>query len=54
LDQKNFPVRKENSVFAPTIDNYDGIRHENGDRHEVAGYLGDPDVAIRILNALTV
>jgi hypothetical protein len=53
LDQKNFPVRKENSVFAP-IKNYEGVRHENGDPHDVAGYLGDPEVAIRVLNALTV
>jgi hypothetical protein len=53
LDQKNFPVRKEISVFEP-IKNYEGLRHENGDRHNIAGYLGDPEVAIRIVNALTV
>jgi hypothetical protein len=53
LDQKNFPVRKENSVFASTIENYDGIRHEGGDRHDIAGYLGNPEVVVRIVNALS-
>ncbi len=45
LDQDNFPV-------APAIENYSGVRNPTNDRHGIVGYLDDPNIAKKILDAL--
>lgn len=45
LDQDNFPV-------TPAIENYRGVRNPTNDRHGIVGYLDDPNIAKKILDAL--
>jgi hypothetical protein len=45
LDQDNFPV-------TPAIENYSGVRNPTNDRHGIVGYLDDPSIAKKILDAL--
>ena len=45
LDADNFPVR-------PAIENNSTVRNHTENRHGIVGYLDNPDVAKRILNAL--
>jgi hypothetical protein len=45
LDDVNFPVH-------PAIENYPNVKNSTDNRHGIAGYLDDPFVAIRLLNAL--
>jgi hypothetical protein len=45
LDADNFPVQ-------PAIANYGKVRNSTDNRHGIAGYLDDPDVAKHILDAL--
>jgi hypothetical protein len=45
LDQVNFPV-------SPGIENYPKVRNFTDNRHGIAGYLDDPVVVTRLLNAL--
>jgi hypothetical protein len=45
LDRANFPV-------SPGIENYSKVRNSTDNRHGIAGYLNDPVVATRLLNAL--
>ena len=52
LDPNNFPFDRQNPGVAPTIENYDGVRHETPDRHDVVGYLDDPTVARGIVDTL--
>lgn len=45
LDGVNFPV-------APEIENYSRVNNHTDNRHGIVGYLDDPEVARRLLNAL--
>ncbi len=45
LDLSHFPVR-------PAIENYAGIHNHTDNRHGIAGYLDDPTLAGRILDAI--
>ena len=45
LDADNFPVR-------PAIENNPTVKNHTDNRHGIVGYLDNPDVAKRILNAL--
>jgi hypothetical protein len=45
LDPANFAV-------TPAVDNYSKVKNHTANRHGIAGYLDDPVVAKRILNAL--
>lgn len=45
LDADNFPVQ-------PSIENNGRVRNSTDNRHGIAGYLNDPDVAKRILDGL--
>ncbi len=45
LDNDNFPVQ-------PAIENNSRVRNSTDNRHGIAGYLSDPDVAKRILDGL--
>jgi pimeloyl-ACP methyl ester carboxylesterase len=47
LDATNFPV-------TPAIENYNLVKNHTDNRHGIAGYLDDPEVAKRILTALGV
>lgn len=40
--------------FTPSIENYEKVKNETTNRHGISGYLGDPEVAKRIYNALVV
>jgi hypothetical protein len=46
LDDGNFPVQP------PLIENRDTVRNQTENRHGINGYLNDPEVARRILDAL--
>lgn len=45
LDAANFPV-------APSIENYGGVKNQTDNRHGIAGYLDDAEIAKKILDAL--
>jgi hypothetical protein len=45
LDKNNFPIQ-------PAIDNNAAVRNKTDNRHGIAGYLDDPNVAKRIVQAL--
>jgi hypothetical protein len=45
LDAENFPVQ-------PAIENNSMVKNSTDNRHGIAGYLDDPEVAKRVLNAL--
>ncbi|MFY9879309.1 MAG: hypothetical protein WAK39_07895, partial [Pseudolabrys sp.] len=47
LDRANFPV-------APEIENYAAVKNLTGNRHGIAGYLDDPQVAGRLLDAVGI
>lgn len=47
LDRANFPV-------TPEIENYAAVKNSTGNRHGIAGYLDDPQVAQRLLDALGI
>jgi hypothetical protein len=46
LDKGNFPV-------IPEIENYDGVKNQTDNRHGISGYLDDPQVVGKILDAFT-
>jgi hypothetical protein len=48
-----YPLDSDNWPVAPGIQNYGGVRNQTDNRHGIAGYLNDPQVAARILDALT-
>jgi hypothetical protein len=50
LDQYNFPVTTASENY--TIENYSGVKNHTDNRHGIVGYLDDPEVAKRILNAV--
>jgi hypothetical protein len=45
LNDSNFPVN-------PGVENFAGVRNQTADRHGVAGYLNDKNVAAEVLDAL--
>jgi pimeloyl-ACP methyl ester carboxylesterase len=45
LDSMNFPVR-------PAVENSRSVKNHTDNRHGIAGYLDDPDVAARILGTI--
>ena len=47
LDGANFPV-------VPEIENYAAVKNSTNNRHGIAGYLDDPQVAQRLLDALGI
>ena len=47
LDRANFPV-------TPEIENYAAVKNLTGNRHGIVGYLDDPHVAKRLLDALGI
>jgi alpha-beta hydrolase superfamily lysophospholipase len=47
LDRANFPV-------TPEIENYAAVKNSTRNRHGIAGYLDDPQVAQRLLDALGI
>ena len=47
-----YPLNEDNFPLAPPIENYAGVKNQTSDRHGVAGYLNDPQVAGRVLAAL--
>jgi hypothetical protein len=49
LDTKSFPLNPEN----PAIENKTDVRNRTSNRHGIAGYLDDQEVARRIYDALT-
>ena len=48
LDTSNLPIYPEN----PAIENKTDVRNRTDNRHGIAGYLDDAEVARRIYNAL--
>jgi hypothetical protein len=49
LDTKSFPLDPAN----PAIENKTDVRNRTANRHGIAGYLDDQEVARRIYDALT-
>jgi hypothetical protein len=47
LDADNFPVQP------PVIENRNAVRNQTDNRHGIVGYLNDPEVARRILGAMS-
>ena len=47
LDGANFPV-------TPGVDNYSNVKNSTDNRHGIVGYLDDPEVAKRLLDAIGV
>jgi hypothetical protein len=47
-----FPLDPDNFNVEPPVENKTDIDHPGADRHGVAGYLGDPEVARRIRDAV--
>ncbi|HET9575343.1 MAG TPA: hypothetical protein VFP04_03015 [Nitrospira sp.] len=47
LDRANFPV-------TPEIENYAAVKNSTGNRHGIVGYLDDPRVAQRLLDAVGI
>jgi hypothetical protein len=47
LDGATFPV-------TPEIENYAAVKNSTGNRHGIVGYLDDPQVAQRLLDALGI
>jgi hypothetical protein len=45
LDSRNFPV-------TPSVQNAGRVNNRTSNRHGIVGYLDDPDVAKRVLDAL--
>jgi hypothetical protein len=45
LDGANFPVQ-------PAVENHAAVRNHTDNRHGIAGYLDDAEVARRVLDAL--
>ena len=48
LDKKSFPLNPE----TPAIENKIDVRNQTSNRHGIAGYLDDQEVAKRIYDAL--
>jgi hypothetical protein len=47
-----YPLNKDNFAVTPEVENYDGVKNQTDNRHGIAGYLNDPQIAGRILDAL--
>ena len=48
LDPRNFPLDPE----LPAVENYADVRNKTDNRHGIAGYLDDKEVARRIYDVL--
>jgi hypothetical protein len=47
-----YPLDKDNFPVMPAIENYGGVRNPTNDRHGIVGYLDDPNVTKKVLDAL--
>ena len=47
-----YPLNKSNFPVTPEVENYDGVKNQTDNRHGIVGYLNDPQIAGRILDAL--
>ncbi len=48
-----YPLNEDNFPLSPLIENYAGVENQTSDRHGISGYLNDPQVAGRVLAALS-
>ena len=47
-----YPLNEENFPLTPPVENYSGVKNQTSNRHGIAGYLNDRQVAGKILKAL--
>ena len=47
-----YPLDERNFAITPPIENFDRVKNHTDNRHSIAGYLDDPEVAKRIVDAL--
>jgi hypothetical protein len=47
-----YPLDLANFSVTPAIENHAGVRNHTDKRHGIVGYLDDPEVARRVLDAL--
>ena len=47
-----YPLSKPHFAVTPNITNKNNVRNQTENRHGIAGYLNDPEVAKRIYDAI--